>query len=112
MCQHNLPCSIVYAHCLLPGRAFASLYVLLFLEKEAEIGGRVYKLFEFRLMTTRITLFGDSYIEHLDSHIDQFNTNTLTVSDIGYLLIKYKFILVYFYFNCSHGNLFDNFFLD
>ena len=40
MCQHNLPCSIVYAHCLFPGRAFASLYVLLFLEKEAEIGGR------------------------------------------------------------------------
>ena len=40
MCQHNLPCSIVYAHCLLSGRAFASLYVLLFLEKEAEIGGR------------------------------------------------------------------------
>ena len=32
---------IVYAHCLLPGRAFVSLYVLLFLEKEAEIGGRV-----------------------------------------------------------------------
>ena len=30
-----------FAHCLLPGRAFASLYVLLFLEKEAEIGGRV-----------------------------------------------------------------------
>ena len=42
MCQHNLPCSIVYAHCLLPGRAFASLYDLLFLEKEAEIGGRVH----------------------------------------------------------------------
>ena len=42
MCQHNLPCSIVYAHCLLPGRAFVSLYVLLFLEKEAEIGGRAY----------------------------------------------------------------------
>ena len=40
MCQHKLPCSIVYAHCLLPGRAFASLYVLLILEKEAEIGGR------------------------------------------------------------------------
>ena len=40
MCQHNLPCSIVYAHCLLPGRAFASHYVLLFLEKEAVIGGR------------------------------------------------------------------------
>ena len=30
-----------FAHCLLPGRAFASLYALLFLEKEAEIGGRV-----------------------------------------------------------------------
>ena len=29
-----------FAHCLLPGRAFASFYVLLFLEKEAEIGGR------------------------------------------------------------------------
>ena len=29
-----------FAHCLLPGRAFAPLYVLLFLEKEAEIGGR------------------------------------------------------------------------
>ena len=37
----QLTCSIVYAHCLLPGRAFASLYVLLFLEKEAVIGGRV-----------------------------------------------------------------------
>ena len=46
MCQHNLPCSIVYAHCLLPGRAFASLYVLLFLEKEAEIGGRDCALIE------------------------------------------------------------------
>ena len=31
-----------FAHCLLPGRAFASLYALLFLEKEAEIGGRAY----------------------------------------------------------------------
>ena len=31
-----------FAHCLLPGRAFASLYALLFLEKEAEIGGLVY----------------------------------------------------------------------
>ena len=45
MCQHNLPCSIVYAHCLLSGRAFASLYVLLFLEKEAEIGGREAGIF-------------------------------------------------------------------
>ena len=36
-----------FAHCLLPGRAFASLYVLLFLEKEAEIGGRVRQSLEF-----------------------------------------------------------------
>ena len=55
MCQHNLPCSIVYAHCLLPGRAFASLYVLLFLEKEAEIGGREYRRVEHALAKT--TLF-------------------------------------------------------
>ena len=34
-----------FAHCLLPGRAFASLYVLLFLEKEAEIGGRAIVIF-------------------------------------------------------------------
>ena len=33
-----------FAHCLLPGRAFASLYALLFLEKEAEIGGRVLEI--------------------------------------------------------------------
>ena len=39
-----------FAHCLLPGRAFASLYVLLFLEKEAEIGGRVLENLEFAEM--------------------------------------------------------------
>ena len=53
MCQHNLPCSIVYAHCLLPGRAFASLYVLLILEKEAEIGGRVYAFLLIRKFIKR-----------------------------------------------------------
>ena len=37
-----------FAHCLLPGRAFASLYALLFLEKEAEIGGRDQALAEAR----------------------------------------------------------------
>ena len=36
-----------FAHCLLPGRAFASLYALLFLEKEAEIGGRGYEKHRF-----------------------------------------------------------------
>ena len=59
MCQHNLPCSIVYAHCLLPGRAFASLYVLLFLEKEAEIGGREYgtlNFAQFRVKETKTTV--------------------------------------------------------
>ena len=35
-----------FAHCLLPGRAFASLYALLFLEKEAEIGGRVHACYQ------------------------------------------------------------------
>ena len=38
-----------FAHCLLPGRAFASLYALLFLEKEAEIGGRVMPIFVFKI---------------------------------------------------------------
>ena len=44
-----------FAHCLLPGRAFASLYVLLFLEKEAEIGGRVNDLFaiEYNLLNMK-----------------------------------------------------------
>ena len=56
MCQHNLPCSIVYAHCLLPGRAFASLYVLLFLEKEAEIGGRECIQQENHLQADKIDL--------------------------------------------------------
>ena len=36
-----------FAHCLLPGRAFAPLYVLLFLEKEAEIGGRALARSEY-----------------------------------------------------------------
>ena len=68
MCQHNLPCSIVYAHCLLPGRAFASLYVLLFLE-EAVIGGRElvlciiainkYRLGNLFILWGNISLFFD-----------------------------------------------------
>ena len=37
-----------FAHCLLPRRAFASLYALLFLEKEAEIGGRASVNCSFR----------------------------------------------------------------
>ena len=40
-----------FAHCLLPGRAFASLYALLFLEKEAEIGGRVQVTFNIKIVT-------------------------------------------------------------
>ena len=41
-----------FAHCLLPGRAFASLYVLLFLEKEAEIGGRAFVKVELSYVFT------------------------------------------------------------
>ena len=47
-----------FAHCLLPGRAFASLYALLFLEKEAEIGGRVkefYKKGDFEKKNQQMT---------------------------------------------------------
>ena len=61
MCQHNLPCSIVYAHCLLPGRAFASLYVLLFLEKEAEIGGRVNVKLIFLLKILHTAFIMENY---------------------------------------------------
>ena len=43
-----------FAHCLLPGRAFASLYVLLFLEKEAEIGGRVSYFLEIIGRTAQV----------------------------------------------------------
>ena len=44
-----------FAHCLLPGRAFASLYALLFLEKEAEIGGRVIKAENSSLVSYLVT---------------------------------------------------------
>ena len=47
-----------FAHCLLPGRAFASLYALLFLEKEAEIGGR----------DTGVTSSNDKLKIFLDEH--------------------------------------------
>ena len=47
-----------FAHCLLPGRAFASLYALLFLEKEAEIGGRAKSV-----LSTDGHLQGDRYID-------------------------------------------------
>ena len=38
-----------FAHCLLPGKAFASLYALLFLEKEAEIGGRANEIIKLSI---------------------------------------------------------------
>ena len=51
-----------FAHCLLPGRAFASLYVLLFLEKEAEIGGRdVEGIENFKLLCL-------TNVPHLDAN--------------------------------------------
>ena len=75
MCQHNLPCSIVYAHCLLPGRAFASLYVLLFLE-EAVIGGREYINH----------YYGDRAISVLELHMQNFKV----ISFIPFCKIKNK----------------------
>ena len=45
-----------FAHCLLPGRAFASLYALLFLEKEAEIGGRGDCMFLSQYLTFELWL--------------------------------------------------------
>ena len=62
-----------FAHCLLPGRAFASLYVLLFLEKEAEIGGRVHVPLKYfflfcyliRLIDSAIGYVRNLFIAHL-----------------------------------------------
>ena len=66
-----------FAHCLLPGRAFASLYALLFLEKEAEIGGREYgisyeALYRVYLgLDVRKAVFVLSYRVYLEScHFD------------------------------------------
>ena len=49
-----------FAHCLLPGRAFASLYALLFLEKEAEIGGRVSTRGNASTTASRAEQYSDS----------------------------------------------------
>ena len=65
-----------FAHCLLPGRAFAPLYVLLFLEKEAEIGGRVNQLIKkfwpnYLLRVRSVFLLNknnDCICRHDDSH--------------------------------------------
>ena len=61
-----------FAHCLLPGRAFASLYALLFLEKEAEIGGRDHGEYVF---TDQIRLVVFCIRQHID-HIRKFNLNS------------------------------------
>ena len=63
-----------FAHCLLPGRAFASLYVLLFLEKEAEIGGRVRAIFRNRAM-----LLDETLIELSDTDIGLNRIFCLTI---------------------------------
>ena len=81
MCQHNLPCSSVYAHCLLPGRAFASLYVLLFLEKEAEIGGRV--LVHLRKTCPEMTEKNVDWDVHFTKESDQTNKNCCLLINIG-----------------------------
>ena len=82
MCQHNLPCSIVYAHCLLPGRAFASLYVLLFLEKEAEIGGRVITTVNSEFFAK--ALFSRNYMRSFVKIMPSQNGKiTLSFTDLG-----------------------------
>ena len=58
-----------FAHCLLPGRAFASLYALLFLEKEAEIGGRVMRL---------------HYLNDVDNDAESIQKSKITSSMILY----------------------------
>ena len=50
-----------FARCLLPGRAFASLYVLLFLEKEAEIGDRVIANFVFKLTKNAVLVCSENF---------------------------------------------------
>ena len=52
-----------FAHCLLPGRAFASLYALLFLEKEAEIGGREIGTGKFCMLFCRLLLFTSTFVK-------------------------------------------------
>ena len=90
MCQHNLPCSIVYAHCLLPGRAFASLYVLLFLEKEAEIGGRVFMTYANHMDEDQPvhlrSLIGYIDIRCQDSNV-QFASSMSTISTVCLLYV-------------------------
>ena len=114
MCQHNLPCSIVYAHCLLPGRAFASLYVLHYLEKEAEIGGRaVYKaLFSvckklnfFSIGNVNIS-FCDSY--HFVSIVELLLQQALVGTHPNSLILTYVkhaiFSQVSCLYNCERGS--------
>ena len=55
-----------FAHCLLPGRAFASLYALLFLEKEAEIGGRVYNAMETTWVRQRMGIMHSDVMDAWD----------------------------------------------
>ena len=84
MCQHNLPCSIVYAHCLLPGRAFASLYVLLFLEKEAEIGGRVLGKPYFLEWSNICNSFLNSFMPNVFSHPYQLDESISNFRVVGW----------------------------
>ena len=77
-----------FAHCLLPGRAFASLYALLFLEKEAEIGGRVRETSLLSLsdanIRNKLNIQGSTEIKRLQSHLHIDNTEWhLCFLDIG-----------------------------
>ena len=74
-----------FAHCLLPGRAFASLYALLFLEKEAEIGGRDtvcfmhgLSIYEIKRICHRSYLFiiSSGNFQHLTNCLNRLKNNT------------------------------------
>ena len=101
MCQHNLPCSIVYAHCLLPGKDFASLYVLLFLEKEAVIGGRdcpAYDSLRQHLFRKASNLCeGFSRNDDIEKIIVLFSTKSLVriVAKTFFLILRKRSNLLY-----------------
>ena len=80
-----------FAHCLLPGRAFASLYVLLFLEKEAEIGGRVVvgTMFHKQFLCYILSQIRGQTIMLL-YHLELFHETSLVLRTMGRLFVANK----------------------
>ena len=78
-----------FAHCLLPGRAFASLYALLFLEKEAEIGGRDIARCQISSVTRILNVFRGFQVNNvnpLNAIKMHLKCHKLKLSDALYLL--------------------------